>query len=1622
MKKRLVTASTDPNGLLPFVPNDLSSQIPPKPWVSDPRQPFPTSIVSQLVANMPTSSKTEHIPSNGDENRDSPGFTSPMMNNQSRYISPKKSDLIGQTSFNTNQLIEAILHNSQLDGRGATAQQHDLGQVLLEMVKSQQQQQQILSQSTDPQTANRPIPPRATPDKLLITSRSPPLRSPSETIRGFVDGNHSKPRNSYSHSPVIQSPPPHSIPPAPISSLSVNSVSSRNQPQPLQIRPPNVNTDYNATTSALYNQFLCMMAQQQQQQIRGQHQASQISSQISLPSHSESEKMPTTLVGYPKVGMPSNNRTPTGTKYDSYASQLRPPSHDPYIRAVPPTYYPSWTSSSNSTNKMELSTSSSAPGGSIYSTIDILRESKQVSESVKPTNKMLTTSGVFYPEKQTVPPLPPQPPQPQQPLINNQSDAVDHHFRMSLGNSKTGLSAGIKSEALNHHPPPLVDLTIEKKPSKKNHLNYSGVGVGVSSCSSSSSISSMSVLDRDAASPNRKPPFLLPPPKTENRINSEACSFSLKKRLIQRYQADATTEQASECVKQEQPLSQIAIKQENSVKLEPSSPLNHVSLGDSVKVKDEHNLPRGHESPGSTVSGHSTMNGSLPVDTLKETSKSGTNNTARRHPPVRASKINPLSSLNESSMSPSSTSSPGKRPRGSAAKHHTGLTSVRKRPPASTGNDPSMTASSKHVRGKTTKPKFYSSRVASSAATNDTTVNNNAGRRNRVTSLRSTTDQTHSEFDFNGQDDDEVPEVSVSTETGKTNRRWFGSRKRKSNIPAAGPLLRIKVPRRLMYEDEASRTTKRPRQSQQRNQLLPNKQNDSNGKNASFSEDEEANQSEGSNDDDLEKTIRAEQDDEQDQDEDCGDDEGESIACHRCGQLVKLLKAGRSTDPYDYHCTYENKLSIQEIAKRLPAPPNLAILSHRSLCGGELGGQDTDDTSSESEVPFLQLNSCTELEKLKPSSRCRACREASRVSSTTTVETNSNSDVNHGPTSDKNGSRRRGINNRNNSNNANSRGNHDNEGDSKAAAATISVFCRFWGFRKLFYDQKGQLNVSDFCRTSEADSVDRSLWTMHRHVSPPLSRHNAIYCLDRLGAIACRLMLSELSILSSSAALGSTVLRQCCPPSPPSETNKKSSSTHSTPSRLVAWKRPVQGVREMCDVCETTMFNSHWVCTKCGYSVCSACYYAKANALPSSKLAKDSPDPLGDATSSVASTTHESVADDDCVKSLSSAVIELSYEDYTVRQPWSTCSASRRPHDPSKMMLTALLPYGSLHYLWHRLHRIVPRLDCPCSQSSSNHSDPLNPISSIEGQHSPASSTDTSAATSLDLLADLALKSTTSSGGSPEGDIPNMDVQMLDVSDGRREPNLKAGASGVLYLKDGDSTNLKAFQRHWATNQPVLISGCGRNFNSSLWTAKSLSRENGSGSNNSQIVLIDCETHLIVLRYPIRAFWEAFESHPNSNSTKRSSKEKAPHFLKVREWPPAGDLSEAFPDRYADFTEHLPLPEYTHREGQLNLAARLPSFFVRPDLGPRLHIAHDLTSQPKIGTMNLRVDVTDVINVLMHATRSMDQVPPKGSESQLRAFLRQAGVDLNEVFHAKSPINPTSNRGMSPFSVIIKIN
>ena len=86
----------------------------------------------------------------------------------------------------------------------------------------------------------------------------------------------------------------------------------------------------------------------------------------------------------------------------------------------------------------------------------------------------------------------------------------------------------------------------------------------------------------------------------------------------------------------------------------------------------------------------------------------------------------------------------------------------------------------------------------------------------------------------------------------------------------------------------------------------------------------------------------------------------------------------------------------------------------------------------------------------------------------------------------------------------------------------------------------------------------------------------------------------------------------------------------------------------------------------------------------------------------------------------------------------------------------------------------------------------------------------------------------------------------------------------------------------------------------------------------------------------------------------------------VQDWPPGDDFAELLPTRFSDLMKALPLAEYTHRNGRLNLAGRLPECFVRPDLGPKMYNAYGSALLCSKGTTNLHLDVSDAANVMVY--------------------------------------------------------
>uniref|UniRef100_A0A8C0B7M1 Lysine-specific demethylase n=1 Tax=Buteo japonicus TaxID=224669 RepID=A0A8C0B7M1_9AVES len=183
----------------------------------------------------------------------------------------------------------------------------------------------------------------------------------------------------------------------------------------------------------------------------------------------------------------------------------------------------------------------------------------------------------------------------------------------------------------------------------------------------------------------------------------------------------------------------------------------------------------------------------------------------------------------------------------------------------------------------------------------------------------------------------------------------------------------------------------------------------------------------------------------------------------------------------------------------------------------------------------------------------------------------------------------------------------------------------------------------------------------------------------------------------------------------------------------------------------------------------------------------------------------------------------------------------------------------------------------------------------------------------------------------------------------------------LLCLHDpSNKNNWKIFRECWKQGQPVLVSGVHKKLKSELWKPEAFSLEFG----DQDVDLVNCRNCAIISDVKVRDFWDGFEII----SKRLRSDDGQPMVLKLKDWPPGEDFRDMMPTRFEDLMENLPLPEYTKRDGRLNLASRLPSYFVRPDLGPKMYNAYGLITAEdrRVGTTNLHLDVSDAVNVMVY--------------------------------------------------------
>ncbi|KAM4673542.1 lysine-specific demethylase 3A isoform 2-T3 [Amazona ochrocephala] len=581
-----------------------------------------------------------------------------------------------------------------------------------------------------------------------------------------------------------------------------------------------------------------------------------------------------------------------------------------------------------------------------------------------------------------------------------------------------------------------------------------------------------------------------------------------------------------------------------------------------------------------------------------------------------------------------------------------------------------------------------------------------------------------------------------------------------------------------------------------------------------------------------------------------------------------------------------------------------------------------------------------------------------------------------------------------------------------------TVFCRFFHFRRLQFNKHGILREEGFLTPNKYDPEAISLWLPLSRNVVGLDLDTAKYILANIGDHFCQLVISEKEVMSTIE-----------------------------PHRQVAWKRAVRGVREMCDVCDTTIFNLHWVCSKCGFGVCVDCYRMKKkslhedddsdtfswfkcvkgqvhepeNLMPTQIIPGKALYDVGDIVHSIR-TKWGIKANCPCAnkqfKALSKPTLKedskqnlVPAERTSLQHNSFVLSPQVTTHDPplksaigSKQSASVNTP-PSLSWLSNLTSgnvnkenkekllipipknenkplQTLPSLAKPAAALQTFNSAILTPVSNNNTGflrnllNSSGGKTDNGLKSTPKILDDIFAslvqnRTITDLPKKPQGLTIKPTIMGFDT------PHYWLCDNRLLCLQDpNNESNWNVFRECWKQGQPVMVSGVHHKLNADLWRPESFRKEFGQ----QEVDLVNCRTNEIITGATVGDFWDGFEDI----SSRLRTEEGEPMVLKLKDWPPGEDFRDMMPSRFDDLMKNIPLPEYTRRGGKLNLASRLPNYFVRPDLGPKMYNAYGLITPEdrKYGTTNLHLDVSDAANVMVYVGI------PKGQADQEEEVLK----------------------------------
>jgi [histone H3]-dimethyl-L-lysine9 demethylase len=523
--------------------------------------------------------------------------------------------------------------------------------------------------------------------------------------------------------------------------------------------------------------------------------------------------------------------------------------------------------------------------------------------------------------------------------------------------------------------------------------------------------------------------------------------------------------------------------------------------------------------------------------------------------------------------------------------------------------------------------------------------------------------------------------------------------------------------------------------------------------------------------------------------------------------------------------------------------------------------------------------------------------------------------------------------------------------------ARKEVDCRFYQFRKLRFNGD-EIEVVGFLSSIDPIQVDRTVWLPieKSKFKIPLqeSRLMLQYCGDEL----CYIIEKDKSYLHKYKCENSELI----------------------------WKRTIERVSEICDLCSTTLFNLHFICSICGISLCFDCI-------------DESKDGSFDISCSIPDKEAHTHAD----LKLTQIIVEdsmdklqkLLHETCLLWNIDHKCDLSHVKIENSKRNLAKnmLLEHQTGK---NTLNREIPQklvsiekvrdfLQIPLEQNNLYVEEEFDIDTAMNEIMIQPNEKLYNVKTEKKIMKPL--RHFTESEREVIISIPRF---MNQESSNVIYPNVPHSwlcKGKLLRLHDPNNPkNTEVFEDQWKRGQPVIISNIGLDKN--LWIPQSFAKEFGKDTSD----FVNCLNGNLVKYREMSEFWDGFE-YVSKRILDNSGK---PILLKLKDWPPDSDFKNIMPSRFEDFMNNLPFSSYTHRNGDLNIIKYLPTCFLHPDLGPKGYFAYGDPFFKKEGTTNLHLDVSDACNVMCYVgfprDKDMSTYLQEGYNAMIEADCDRANI------------------------------